>query len=372
MIRSFLPLSLIVACVGVVAPAAMAQEFSVTKDMQRCTTADDCGLITNDCAKPCGFIPVNKSATAALSKAFGMTCKQPLENVLPCEPSSMECVQGLCVKTSAMEQSVYPKDATQPVEPAPAPAVSSTAPATPVAPTAPEMPAPSAPTTEYQPGAYNVSEPATPSKVQGDYSRVNDRDGKFTAYDLPQTDVKQKDVGQIVDRIYVPADAPVQGGKYVPVTPTTSPAPVAAPAVPVVAPAPAPAVAPPVVPAAPTKAQPMDTMPKPMSDVPVMTPTKPGQMPAGLAPVEPQAPVAPTAPAPAATPSAEIPSEFNRAMVKPEGGVQGPVDAKLTPMEQEKVEAVVESTAAAPEVKLDDKKSFTIKTDKKPNQWKTN
>ncbi len=351
---------------------ALAQDFSVTPDMQRCTTQADCALISNDCAKPCGFVSVNKGAIPALQKAFSLTCDKPLDQVLPCAPSTLECVQGLCV-VAAMQT-------TAPVAPTTAPAPV----ATPVAPTAPSAPA--APAADYKAGAYNVSEPATESKVKGDYSHVDDRNGKFSAYNLPQGEVKQKEVGTIVDRIYVPADAPVSGGKYVPVTqmpkapavPAPAPAPVAAPAVPATPVAPAPVMQP----AAPTPAA-QPTAPAPLSNVPTMTPTRENNMVSGQVGVPsapqpiypaPSAPVAaptPIYPAPEAQAAPQptapdaVPSEFTRAMNTPEGGAVYPVDAKLTP------EPVAPSVALEPQMPST-AKSFTVKTEKKNDSWNLN
>lgn len=365
---------------------AMAQDFSVTSDMQRCTTQADCALISNDCAKPCGFVSVNKGAIPALQKAFSLTCDKRLDQVLPCAPSTLECVQGLCVVAAIQT--------TAPVAPAPAPAPASasaapaptTAPAPVAAPVAPTAPtAPTVPAADYKAGAYNVSEPATESKVKGDYSRVNDRDGKFSAYNLPQGEVKQKEVGTIVDRIYVPADAPVSGGKYVPVTQAPK-----APAVP--APAPAPVAVPtqmpvaaPAVPATPVAPAPVmqPAAPAPLSNVPSMTPTRESAVVSGqAAPIAQPQPVYPAPSAPVAEPTPiypapeaqaapqppapdAIPSEFTRAMNTPEGGAVYPVDANLTP------EPEAPSKALEPQMPATTK-SFTVKTEKKNSSWNLN
>ncbi len=85
----------------------------------------------------------------------------------------------------------------------------------------------------YEAGAYPVPEQATPSKVQGDYSNVNDKKGDFSAYNLPEGAVKQQTMGKIIDRIYVPPGAPVSGGIYTSVDQAPAqpqPAPQAAPA----------------------------------------------------------------------------------------------------------------------------------------------
>lgn len=86
----------------------------------------------------------------------------------------------------------------------------------------------------YEAGAYPVPEQATQSKVQGDYSNVNDKKGDFSAYNLPEAAVKQQTMGQIVDRIYVPPGSPVSGGIYTPINqpqqqPQAVPAPAPAP-----------------------------------------------------------------------------------------------------------------------------------------------
>lgn len=410
--KILLTLSILATC-AYVAPAA-AEDFSVTADMQRCTTNEDCGLISNDCSQNCGFVGVNKAAIAPLQKAFSITCAKNMETA-PCpsaSPMSASCVTGQCVASMTQK----PVAATPPVS----------------------APAPVANVQDYKAGAYNVSEPADENKVKGDYTNVEDRDGKFSAYNLPQDEVKQKNVGQIIDKIYVPADAPVTGEQYVPVAPskTVAPtppvvqkpvaAPVAAPAptvtapvekpvteapkqaLPAVAPAPTPTITAPTAPVEKTIEPSAEA--KPLANVPTMTPSKPNQLPPGLAPVAPTpavAPIAPKAPeapvsaAPttdaakdavkdavkkeaeeqlpipttpdampdkgaAATPQ-PTPPEFIRAMEPKAGGQILPVDAALTPMMQEAKTKQVQaaSTPAKPVLP----KSFSTKKDTKQNEW---
>lgn len=344
---------------------ALAEDFSVTADMQRCTSDSDCGLISNNCAQDCGFVAVNTSAVPALQKAFTITCNKPM-SAGACASAKVSCVSGLCTaKTDAAVK----------------------APATPVAPTAPAAPA--APAVDYKAGAYNVSEPATPNQVKGDYTAVNDKKGDFSAYNLPQGEVKQKTVGTIVDKIYVPADAPVKGDKYVPVTTAApaamnaapkapEPAPVAAPAVPAPAPVAQPAApaaplaaTPPVMPAPPAATAPVPAPPAaPMADMPAMTPSKPNQMPPGLAPVEPIAPSSAKAveekveaPMPTTPDAMADTLEESKKLLS---DMPAP-ETEVTTSAQVPVPAVPAPATAQPA-----KKSFSVKTDKKENDWNMN
>ncbi len=373
-------------------PVLAAEDFSITSDMQRCTSDSDCGLISNDCSKDCGFVAVNSSAVAALQKAFSITCSKPM-GAASCGATKAACVSGLCTAKMANADAMAKPQAE----------------ATPTAPTEPTAPTPQA---DYKAGAYNVSEPATPNQVKGDYKDVNDKKGDFSAYNLPQGEVKQKTVGTIVDKIYVPADAPVKGGLYVPVTEAGAAAAPAAPVAPTApmpsaaapVPAPAPAAAPvatpaaPVVPPSPAPVAPQSRVmpapaPVPMANRPSMTPSKPNQMPPGLAPVEPIVPSAAKAmeeksdtgnyPMPT-TPDAMVDkseqgvvetakpfeSEYKPSMdetISDKKAISGVSDAPMTEYSA-KVKADMEPVPTAPTVK----KSFSIKTNKKENEWNMN
>ncbi len=255
---------------------ALAADVMVASTMQRCTTNEECKLVTNSCADNCGFVPVNTSNLPAIEALYQTRCGKPMSANPQCNmnpPIAAACINARCTIDYAYANNAGAKD--------------------------------------YQSGAYPVPEAAVPSKVPAaDYSNVNDRDGHFTAYNLPQNEVRQETVGQIVTKVYVPPSAPVSGGNYVPVTgmvpsapatPQTAPVPaphaIPAPvsAAPSAAPA-APVVVPPVaIPTAKTHATPpVATSPS----VPTMTPSVPNQLP----------PPVPPAPAPAATPQAYVPA----------------------------------------------------------------
>lgn len=274
---------------------ASASELMVAAAMQRCTTNEECVLVTNSCQDNCGFVPVNKENMQTLQNEYQARCGKPMEANPTCNmnpPISAACINSRCTIDYAYKNNGSAGD--------------------------------------YQPGAYAVPEAPAPSKVKGDYTKIDDRHG-FTAYDLPQAEVKEKTVGTLHTTVYVPPSAPVSGGNYVPVDQAAPMAPGAVPAnvppaaiptdttyatPPVTTPA-APPVAtpPPVMPVqepavTPTMAPPAAAAPV---DVPAMTPSLPNQLPPG----SPDA--AMTAPAVPATPTAQ-PYEY----VAPETVVTAP------------------------------------------------
>lgn len=262
-------LSLLATGIIAVSPA-FAEDIRVAATMQRCTTNEECTLVTNSCQDNCGFVPVHKSNLAALQGQYQNRCGKPMEANPTCNmnpPISAACVNSRCTIDYAYANHGGAGD--------------------------------------YQSGAYAVPEAPTPSKVQGDYSKINDRHG-FTAYDLPQNEVKESTVGTLHTTVYVPPSAPVSGGNYVPVTPNAAvQAPAVAPQTYVPAPAPSlpPAATPtntthatpptatavpytppqvPASPAAPTLVPPVP--PSMPSDIPAMTPSLPNQQPPEVAP----------------------------------------------------------------------------------------
>ncbi|HEU4838728.1 MAG TPA: hypothetical protein VFS88_04870 [Micavibrio sp.] len=261
---------------------AYAADIMVASTMQRCTTNEECALVTNSCQDNCGYVPVNRANLPALETLYQSRCNKAMSANPTCNmnpPISAACINARCTIDYAYANNAGAKD--------------------------------------YQSGAYPVPEAPVPSKVPaGAYSNVNDRDGHFTAYDLPQNKVRQDTVGQIVDKVYVPPSAPVSGGNYVPVTgtaPSATPpaAPVAAPATPAYAPgtnAAPPAQQPP--PAIPPVAVPTNkSYATPPSAVPAMTPSKPNQLPPGTSPAPTPAPVAAPLPtAPVTQPEAYVPA----------------------------------------------------------------
>ena len=250
---------LALVCAAFAAPA-LASDVMVASTMQRCTTNEECALVTNSCKDNCGFVPVNRGNLTAIETLYQTRCGKPMASNPTCNmnpPISAACINARCTIDYAYANNAGAKD--------------------------------------YQAGAYPVPEAAVPSKVPaGSYANVNDRDGKFTAYNLPQGEVKQDSVGTITTKVYVPPSAPVSGGNYVPITGAAPAAAVPAPA-PAVAPTPPPVAVPPqAVPTSQTHATPPVTT----SGAPVMTPSVPNQLPPAAVP--PSAPVA--------TPQAYVPA----------------------------------------------------------------
>lgn len=265
------------------AAPAFAADLMVASTMQRCTTNEECQLVTNSCADNCAYVPVNKSNMTALSGLYQSRCGKPMEANPQCNmnpPLKAACINSRCTIDYPYANNAGAQD--------------------------------------YKAGAYAAPEQAVPSKVPGDYSKVNDRNGQFSAYNLPQEDVKQNTVGQIITKIYVPPSAPVSGGNYVPVGPAVAAPVPAQKAVPAPAPtpraaAPAPAVIPPAaVPYPQTNATPPVAVPAPQAAAPMAQP-RPAPVPAPvpLAQQKPYEYVAPETPpvAPqAATAPKQVPS----------------------------------------------------------------
>jgi hypothetical protein len=267
-------LSLMTLLVAGFALPAAASELMVAATMQRCTTNEDCTLVTNSCKDNCGFVPVNKINMPVLQNQYQTRCGKPMEANPSCNmnpPISAACVNARCTIGYAYQNNASAAD--------------------------------------YQSGAYAVPEAPTTNKVQGDYSKINDRHG-FTAYDLPQNEVKENTVGTINSTVYVPPSAPVSGGNYVPVTgaaPSVPPAAVptntsyatptdVVPAAPVPTPPPVPVYPAPeayAAPAAPATPELVPPVAPTYNAVPAMTPSLPNQP----IPTAPEAAAAPAVPA---------------------------------------------------------------------------
>lgn len=265
------------------AAPALASDVMVASTMQRCTTNEECALVTNSCKDNCGFVPVNRANLTAIETLYQTRCGKAMSANPTCNmnpPISAACINARCTIDYAYANNAGAKD--------------------------------------YQAGAYPVPEAPVPSKVPaGEYAGVNDRNGKFTAYDLPQNEVKQDSVGTITTKVYVPPSAPVSGGNYVPVTgmvpsapaaPQTPPMPNPAFIPPTPAAAPTPPPAPVIPPQAVPSAQTHATPPVTTSGVPAMVPSRPNQLPPEAAP---QAyvpdPTQPTIPAPGLPPAPSAP-----------------------------------------------------------------
>ncbi len=214
-----------VLAVGVpLSPVQAASDLMVAAAMQRCSTNEECALVTQSCNDNCGFVPINKANMPALEGQYQQRCGKamnanPVCNVNP--PLKAACINARCTIDYGSTNNASAGD--------------------------------------YTPGAYPITEQPVPSQVQGDYSHVDDRRDGFTAYSLPQNAVRQNTVGTITTRVYVPPSAPVSGGNYVPVAPAAAPAPV-----PAAQQSPAPAVVPPAaMPTAQSNATPPQAFPAP-------------------------------------------------------------------------------------------------------------
>lgn len=261
-------------CVGFALPAFAASDLMVAATMQRCTANAECVLVTNSCNDNCGFVPVNKENMTALEGLYQSRCGKSMSANPTCNmnpPLAAACINSRCTIDYAYAHNADARD--------------------------------------YKSGAYPVPEAAVPSKVPAaEYKGVDDTKGGFSAYNLPNTEVKQNTVGTLTTKVYVPPSAPVTGGNYVPVDSTTPVAP-AVPATPVPVAAP---VAEPVPTSVPAQAVvPPAAVPAPASNattaVPAMTPSRPNQLPPPVAPPQP-APVPAPAPAPTYVPAETKPS----------------------------------------------------------------
>jgi len=169
--------------VGTALPA-FANDVMVASAMQRCTTNQECQLVSNSCNDNCAFVPINTGNLAAVQSMYQSRCGKAMTANPQCTtnpPMAPACINARCTIDYPYANHAGPKD--------------------------------------YQSGAYPVPQKAEPSKVQGDYTGVNDKTGKFSAYNLPQGAVKQDTMGQLTTTIYVPPSAPVSGANYIPVVP---------------------------------------------------------------------------------------------------------------------------------------------------------
>lgn len=269
-------LSLFVFSAGLSTTSALADDVRVAAAMQRCSTNEECTLVTNSCQDNCGFVPIHKENLSALQGQYQARCGKPMEANPTCNmnpPISAACVNARCTIDYAYANHASAGD--------------------------------------YKAGAYAVPEAPVPSKVAPDaYKHIDDRHG-FTAYNLPQNEVREGTVGTLHTTVYVPPASPVSGGNYVPVTPgvaTTAPTP-ATPA-PATTPAVPPTIPPAAVPVPTTYATPPVAVPAPQpvpsapayvapvaprDAVPHMTPSVPNQLPPGYVDTTTGA-VAPTVP----------------------------------------------------------------------------
>lgn len=169
------------------APAfpAMATDIMIPATMQRCAADADCTMVSNSCEDSCADLPVNKANVSSIDSLRTQRCgaAKPAEGVA-CNtnpPLESSCINNRCTIGYAYKNHGDAQD--------------------------------------YQSGAYPVPEKAVPApQGTADYSGVDDRDGSFSAYDLPNDIVRQNALGQYN---FPAATAP---------TPSAAPAPTNAPA----------------------------------------------------------------------------------------------------------------------------------------------
>lgn len=302
-------LSLLAAATSLTTSPALADDLRIAATMQRCSTNEECTLVTNSCQDNCGFVPVHKENLPALQGQYQARCGKTMEANPSCNltpPIAAACVNARCTIDYAYANNASAGD--------------------------------------YQSGTYAVPEAPVPSNVPADaYKDIDDKHG-FTAYNLPQDKVREGTVGTLHTTIYVPPSAPVSGGSYVPVAPQAVTAPVLPPAT-VPVPVPAPAVAAPAIPApavdAATGYAPAIPAPAVHTQVPVAPPAPTAVVP----PVPAYVPQALPGDIPAMTPSA--PNQLPPTEYSPEAAAPAaPVAVPTQPYQYVAPETIVEAPPA--------------------------
>lgn len=149
-------LAIIAAC------PAFAADLMVPAAMQRCTSDAECTMVSNSCNNVCADLPVNSANLSTIETLRAQRCTNPAtEATQECTthpPLEAACINNRCTISYAYQTHGDAQD--------------------------------------YKPGAYPVPESPVPSQTTQDYSGVNDRDGNFNAYDLPEDVVRQNALGQ--------------------------------------------------------------------------------------------------------------------------------------------------------------------------------
>lgn len=143
--------------------SALASDLMVAAAMQRCTTNEECTLITNSCTDNCGFVPVNKLNMEILGAQYQNRCGKAMTDNPQCNmnpPIAAACINARCTIDYAYANHAAAAD--------------------------------------YKSGAFPTAESPVANAVPNDFKTINDRDGRFTAYDLPSESVRQNMLGQIV------------------------------------------------------------------------------------------------------------------------------------------------------------------------------
>lgn len=147
-----------------VSAAIAATDITVPAAMQVCTSNADCTMVSNTCGDNCADLPVNKNSLSAIdtlkAQRCGAAASGPDNQVCRTNPPmESTCINNRCTVGYAFQNHADPQD--------------------------------------YKPGAYPVPErPAQPAPQTQSYNGVNDKDGAFSAYNLPQDQVRQNTLGQ--------------------------------------------------------------------------------------------------------------------------------------------------------------------------------
>ncbi|MCB1530572.1 MAG: hypothetical protein H6853_05765 [Rhodospirillales bacterium] len=128
---------------------AQAQDLLVPAAMQRCTADADCTLFPASCGDPCTRTPVNKNNMDLLERLKSNRCGEKSAQCQNPEDFETACLGGRCTAVPA-----------------------------------------------YKPGAYPAAESPVPYQSDNDYTDVNDRDGNFSAYNMPADVIHQNVMGQ--------------------------------------------------------------------------------------------------------------------------------------------------------------------------------
>lgn len=139
---------------------ALSADIMVPAAMQRCTSDADCTMVSNSCANSCADLPVNKANLSAIDALRSQRCGAAAPANEECTthpPLESSCINNRCTIGYAYKANGDAQD--------------------------------------YQSGAYPVPESPIPQTTD-DYNTVNDRDGGFSAYDMPSDVVRQNALGQ--------------------------------------------------------------------------------------------------------------------------------------------------------------------------------
>lgn len=147
------------ALMTLTATSAMADDVRIPAAMQRCASNEECIMVPGSCGSSCATLPVNKSQLSAAQAIYAKQCGKAAD------------ANGTCASAQTLEPACVSNHCTIASLPVGA--------------------------GDYKPGAYPIPEAPTPMPSGSEnFDNVNDRDGHFSAYDLPPELVKQNMMGQ--------------------------------------------------------------------------------------------------------------------------------------------------------------------------------